>query len=214
MGMEVIKMSNNDIGEMIRRARHALGLTLEQVGDACGVGKSTVRKWETGYIRNMGRDKIALLAAVLQINPADLINTPANLIPLDDAAETIPLYDGIACGAPSLVDQQPADRIKLPTHVHAKFAVICHGSSMEPRVQEGDVVYIRPQPEVHNGQIAAVTIRDGGDAEATLKRVYQIPGGVMLSADNPAFPPMTYIGEDAACVHIEGLAVAFTRSLE
>ncbi len=57
----------------LRSRREELGLTLEQVGDACNVGKSTVRKWETGMIRNMKRDKVAMLAKVLKVNPMDII---------------------------------------------------------------------------------------------------------------------------------------------
>ena len=54
--------------------RIELGLTLEEVGDKCGVGKSTVRKWENGMINNMGRDKIALLSKALQISPLAILN--------------------------------------------------------------------------------------------------------------------------------------------
>lgn len=68
---EVIDM--NDISTRIYERRKALGLTLEQVGDAVGVGKSTVRKWETGAIENMRRDKIQKLAAVLQMTPGQLL---------------------------------------------------------------------------------------------------------------------------------------------
>lgn len=57
----------------IKKRRHELGFTLEQVGQAVGVGKSTVRKWETGHIENMKRDKIALLAEVLQISPVEFM---------------------------------------------------------------------------------------------------------------------------------------------
>lgn len=53
--------------------RKELGLTLEEVGKAVGVSKSTVAKWETGFIENMKRDKIALLAKVLDIDPIELI---------------------------------------------------------------------------------------------------------------------------------------------
>ena len=63
-----------DIGTLIKNRRQQLGLTLEQVGDRCGVGKSTVRKWEQGMIRNMGRDKISMLARVLRMDPVDLID--------------------------------------------------------------------------------------------------------------------------------------------
>lgn len=68
-------MSNENIGAMIKDKRLALGLTLEEVGDAVGVGKSTVRKWENGLIKNMGRDKVAALAKVLGLSPAKLIQS-------------------------------------------------------------------------------------------------------------------------------------------
>ncbi len=69
------------IGEMIATRRKELGLTLEEIGCAVGVGKSTVKKWESGYIANMRRDKIAALAKILQLSPAEFIgdeseNTP------------------------------------------------------------------------------------------------------------------------------------------
>ena len=60
----------------IKARRIELGLTLEEVAQAVGVGRSTVRKWETGMIRNMGRDKIAALARVLQMNPVELVPMP------------------------------------------------------------------------------------------------------------------------------------------
>ena len=63
-----------DFGVLIKNRRQQLGLTLNQVGDRCGVGKSTVRKWEQGMIRNVGRDKISLLAKVLRMDPVDLID--------------------------------------------------------------------------------------------------------------------------------------------
>lgn len=62
-----------NIGIIIRDRRKELGLTLEELGDLVGVGKSTVRKWETGYISNMKRDKIALVAKALKLNPVSLI---------------------------------------------------------------------------------------------------------------------------------------------
>lgn len=64
-----------NIGEKIRARRMELGLTLEEVGNIVGVGKSTVRKWETGMIQNMKRDKIDLLAKALQISPSEFIST-------------------------------------------------------------------------------------------------------------------------------------------
>lgn len=62
-----------ELGNIISQRRKELGLTLEAVADAVGVGKSTVRKWEKGMIKNMGRDKIAALAKVLQMDPVRFV---------------------------------------------------------------------------------------------------------------------------------------------
>ena len=64
----------NNIGKLIRDRRTELNLTLEEVGKAVGVSKSTVKKWEDGDISNMRRDKIASLSKVLRLNPVSLIN--------------------------------------------------------------------------------------------------------------------------------------------
>ena len=74
-----------EIGKKMYKRRKELGLTLEQVGEAVGVGKSTVRRWENGMIKNMGRDKISKLARVLQMSPVDFV-------PGDDAAKNEHLY--------------------------------------------------------------------------------------------------------------------------
>ena len=101
-----------DFGKMIRERRLALGLTLEQVGDFCGVGKSTVRKWENGIIQNMRRDKIAMLAAILQMDPVDLIGddvqtstTPAGI---SDDALRFALWGGDA----EQITQEQLDEVK------------------------------------------------------------------------------------------------------
>lgn len=62
-----------DIGEKMKARRLELGLSLEAVGNIVGVGKSTVRKWENGLIKNMGRDKIALVAQALRVTPGYLM---------------------------------------------------------------------------------------------------------------------------------------------
>lgn len=82
-----------DIKERIAARRKELNLTLEEVGDAVGVTKSTVRKWETGHIENMRQDKIAKLAKVLQCSPAYLMgwnDSPNSPTPLTrELVETV-----------------------------------------------------------------------------------------------------------------------------
>lgn len=69
-----------DMGEIIRNRRHELGLTLEQVGDKVGVGKSTVRKWETGHIKNIRIDNIMALSKTLDISPIDIVGDDTKLL--------------------------------------------------------------------------------------------------------------------------------------
>lgn len=73
------------------------------------------------------------------------------------------------------------------------------------RIFDGDIVYIRQQPDVENGEIAAVLI----DGEATLKRVFKHFNGVELRAENPTFKSLYYSGYEAENIKILGKAVAF-----
>lgn len=74
-----------EIANKIKSRRIELGLTLEDVAQAVGVGRSTVQRWESGLIRNMGRDKIARLATVLNMNPVEFVPMPGNEPSEDDA---------------------------------------------------------------------------------------------------------------------------------
>ena len=65
-----------EIANKIKARRIELGLTLEDVAKAVSVGRSTVQRWESGLIKNMGRDKIAALAKILQLNPVELVPMP------------------------------------------------------------------------------------------------------------------------------------------
>ena len=88
----------SDIGNLIYDRRKELGLTLEEVGNAVGVSKSTVKKWENGFISNMRRDKIEKLAKVLEISPVRIlgIKTKTYLQPNDSQfMKLINLYDSL-----------------------------------------------------------------------------------------------------------------------
>ena len=78
------------------------------------------------------------------------------------------------------------------------------------RVMDGDIVYVRQQPEVENGEIAAVLI----DGEATLKRVFYGKGTIMLQAENPTYPPMVFSGEEILDIKILGKATYFLSKVK
>lgn len=204
-----------NIGDIMRTRRQELGLTLEEVGDYVGVGKSTVRKWENGDIENMKRDKIALLSKILKLSPLTFITgeveygTPDNIIPLPKMKK-IPLLGTIACGEPILAAENIEALINADENLNADFALRCKGDSMiNARIFDGDIVYIREQPDVEDGEIAAVLIGE----EATLKRVYKYLSKVVLRPENPLYDDMIYSKEEMNEVRILGKAVAFLSAV-
>lgn len=101
----------------------------------------------------------------------------------------------------------PSD-LEVGAEIHADFALRAKGDSMTgARIQDGDIVFIRRQDTVNNGEIAAVLIDD----EAALKRIRYLPGGMtMLQAENPAYEPIFIGGEgETRVVRILGKAIAF-----
>lgn len=205
------------LASILKKRRKELGLTLLQIAEAVGVTEATVQRWESGNIKSVRYEKIGALAEVLRVTPAALMGwddtafvLPSNVTPLPQMKK-IPLVGQIACGTPILAEENITDYIDLPGHIRADFALVCKGDSMiNAGIQDGDVVYIRKQEEVENGQIAAVLV---GDEEATLKRFYHVGNKVTLNAENPLYPPMVYVDGEMEDIHVIGLAVAFTHAI-
>ena len=202
----------------LQQRRKQLGLSQRHVADLVGVSEATISRWENGQIADMKRKYIRAYADALQTT-TDFIMTgeageeaapvPAGFEPLP-AMKMVPLIGSIACGTPITAEQNIERYIGVPAAWHADFALTCHGDSMSPTIREGDIVCIRRQPEVEQGQIAAVRIGE----EATLKHFHRQGDAVMLLADNTAVcPPMIYTGPQLAEVQIEGRAVGLCRSL-
>ncbi|MCQ4735145.1 LexA family protein [Anaerotruncus colihominis] len=208
-------MSEKDMAQKIKDLRLSQNLTLEQVANEVGVGKSTVRKWETGMIANMRRDKIASLAKALHTTPAYLmgwIDEPHREITLDNLfrieTKKFPLLGNIACGEPIFANEERELYVEAGANIQADFCLRAKGDSMiGARIYDGDIVFIKQQPMVEDGEIAAVLIED----EATLKRVYydRENGVLQLFAENPQYKTMRFVGEELNQIRIIGRAVAF-----
>lgn len=206
----------NEVGERIREAREAKDMSQEELGKACGTTKQTIYKYESGVVTNVPLDRIEKIADVLGVSAAYLvgwnedIDFPSNILPMP-AVRKIPLVGTIACGTPIIAEQNIECDVDIPEHIHADFALRCKGDSMiNARIYDGDIVYIRSQPEVEHGEIAAVEI----DGEGTLKRVYIFPDQVVLQAENPLYEPRVYKGEQLADLRILGKAVGFTAQIQ
>ena len=120
----------------------------------------------------------------------------------------VPLIGAIACGDPITAMENREGEIDVPEDISCDFALQCKGNSMiGAGIHDGDAVYIRIQPEVENGQIAAVRIGD----EATLKRVYLHTDYIELRPENPDYESIIRRREEMNDVHIEGKAVGYTH---
>lgn len=141
--------------------------------------------------------------------PASSQHLPPNIIPRPRTYK-VPLIGTIACGQPILAVENADETVDVPDYIQADFALRCKGDSMiNARIFDGDIVYIHSQPEVENGQIAAVRIGE----EATLKKVYFAGRRLVLRAANPLYDDMEYEGEALEGVEILGKAVAFTSTI-
>ena len=144
----------------------------------------------------MGFDDVSMEREIEQANLSNI----KNIEPIPTMVK-VPLLGTIACGEPIL-----ADYINMPEKTKGTFALRCKGDSMiNARIFDGDIVFIREQPEVENGEIAAVLIED----EATLKRVYKTENSIELRPENPTYKPMVFYNENINNIKILGKAVGF-----
>lgn len=183
---------NDNISNKIKELRLKQNLTLEQLADKVGVGKSTVRKWETGMIENMRRDKIVLLAKALHVTPEYLLGWNENKEQASVQGVKIPVLGRVVAGIPIDAVEEILDYEEISPEIASQgdfFALQVKGNSMEPRIADGDVVIVRKQADVDSGEIAIVLVN--GD-DATIKKVQKFNGGINLIPTNPAYPVLTY----------------------
>ncbi len=204
------------IAENIKRIRQEHGLSQAELGRIAGVSDKAVSTWELGIkTPRMGAvEKMSVYFGIPKSAIVDDVQPAPQPIPpgFDPPPRMykVPLIGSIACGTPILAQQNIDGHVDVPEDIRCDFSLVCHGDSMvDAGIHDKDVVYIRSQPEVENGEIAAVRIGE----EATLKRVYYQPGTLTLVAANAAYAPMIYAGQELEEVRIEGKAVGWTHWL-
>ena len=197
----------------MKQLRELKGLNMREAARQLSMPYTTYVNYEKGVrepnsetlidIANFYETSIDYLVGKVNDNG---IAAPSNIFPMPKTYK-VPLIGTIACGEPILAAENIEGDVSVPEHVKADFALRCKGDSMiNARIFDGDIVYIRHQPTVNDGEIAAVLIDD----EATLKRVHIFPDHISLEPENPQFRPFVYWEEEMNSVHIIGKAVAFT----
>ena len=154
---------------------------------------------------------IQLLADYFNVQISDfLTDEETNIMAIPQMVKK-PRLGVIACGEPILAAENIDDYDLVPENINCDFTLLCKGDSMiNARINDGDIVYIREQPQVENGEIAAVLI----DNEATLKRVYIYKDKVVLQPENTKYSPMVYSKEEMNEIRILGKAVGFTSLIQ
>lgn len=196
------------------------GFRAADLSKRTGLSKARISQYVNGKFVPKS-DAIILMAEALRVSelwlmgksdemdaqPARVkIPCPENIAPLSLCR--YPILGEIACGLPILAEEDLDGGYVTAAETTADFCLTAKGDSMiGARIYDGDEVFIQQTDMVNNGEIAAVVV----DNEATLKRVYYYPEDekLILTAENPAFAPMVFVGEELADIRILGRAVAF-----
>lgn len=204
------------IGKRIKEIRISKNITQDELALKIGTTKQTIYKYENEIVTNIPSQKIELISNALNTTPDylmgwsdkstdDLYSIP-RINPISKTYKR-PRLGTIACGEPILAEENIETYDDIPDNIKCDFTLVCKGDSMiNARINDGDIVYIKQQSQVDNGEIAAVLI----DNEATLKRVYIYEDKVVLQPENTKYPPFVYTKEEMNNIRILGKAVGFT----
>ena len=186
------------LGERIKEERLKKDVSQATIAELCCVSQQAVGKWEKESA-SPSLETLQVLADYFGVT-VDYLLCRDNKKTLSENGERkgvrIPVYGRIAAGIPISAIQEIIDYEEIPEDMlqHGEYiALKVKGDSMEPRIADGDVVIIRVQETVENGEVAAVYV-NGNDV--TLKRLRKENNGIWLIGNNPAFQPIFYSRKD------------------
>lgn len=191
------------------------------VAKGAKVTKSTFSDWKAGrYVPK--HEKLKKIADFLNVSIEYLSTGEEKKKEYDNISNIykvekriLPMLGEIACGEPKYTNEDRESYIMAGTNIDADFCLKAKGDSMvNARILDGDIVFIKQQDIVENGEIAAVVVNN--DSEATLKRFfyYQEKSLLILKPENPAYEDQIYQGEELNQVHVLGKAIAFQSDVK
>ncbi|MCL2140301.1 MAG: helix-turn-helix domain-containing protein [Dehalococcoidia bacterium] len=200
----------NSFGANLRRIREEQGLTQEGLATKLETSKQVISRYENDH-RSPKVSVVAEYAKKLGVSLSRLTGTIErdiysfpNIHPI--STQRFKVLGSIACGEPTYAEEELESYIELNTNIQADFILRAKGDSMIGlRINDGDIVFIREQPQVEQGEVAAVCIGD----EATLKRFYQYGNIVLLQSANPSYEDIEVNLDEVTDFRILGKAIAF-----
>lgn len=190
-------------------------LNKNQLASQTGIPVSTVYGWYKKGYEGITLPTITKLADFFGCTIEFLVNgtdnnayasIPSSVKPISEIRSCrVPLIGSVAAGQPILAEEDYETYVDAPSK--ADYALRVEGDSMEPGFLDGDIIYIKQQDDVNDGQIAVVLMDD----TAALKHVYHIPNGLTLTSDNPKYSPMVMTYDKYDVIRILGIVVGYTR---
>ena len=192
------------VGERLEELMRLRGVRASELSRSAGVQQQTLYSILQRRSSRVAPDTLRKLAEALDC-PVSYFYDEFPLLPV--RRKSVPLVGDVAAGEPIFRegDEEAVDDLGGDSD----YALRVAGDSMAPRIQMGDIVFVKKQPDVPDGRIAVVIV----DGEATLKRVYHVAGGVQLVSDNPDYGPMLFTRENSDSIRILGAAVSIRRDL-
>lgn len=180
-------------GSYLKARRKKLGLTLEELAGRVGVTRQTLSRYENGVISNIPMDKIERLAEAMHTTPAELLGWQNNDFQEYHPNQRVPILGRISAGLPLYAEEQVEGYIWVEVSSAGEyFSLRVKGDSMNAaHIFEGNLLIVRKQDIVENGEIAVVMIDDN---DATVKRFHRQGNIVTLmpQSTNPEHLPQIY----------------------
>lgn len=171
------------VGERIKLRRQELGMSVDDLALKLGKNRATVYRYESDEIENLPINVIEPLSQILNVSPAYLMGWKNE----KRESRSVPLVGTIAAGTPILAEQNIEDYFSLDSSIKADFALRIKGDSMVGAgIFPNDIVFIKQQCELENGEIGAILIEN----EATLKKFYKEGNTIVLQPENDIYKPI------------------------
>ena len=181
------------IGRNINDLLLSKGKTQQDLADFLGVNKSTVSNWVNG-VRTPRMDKVDMIAKYFHVDRFEILDDRTKSY--GKYAVSIPVFARVAAGIPLEASEEIVDREEIPekwTQLGEYYGLRIRGDSMQPRIEEGDVVIVRKQSTADDGQ-TVIAIVNGNDAVCKKLKVYK--DGIALVSNNPIYAPMYFSASD------------------
>lgn len=176
----------------LKEARKAANMTQIDVAKYIGLSQPQYSAWENGRSK-IDNISLSRLATLFGVTSDYLLGKEARP---ESVSVSVPVLGEVAAGLPMMAEENIVDYEEVDPAMAAGgelFGLRIKGSSMEPRIKEGDVVIVRKQEDVDTGDVAVVLVN--GDS-ATVKRIKKETNGITLIPNNPAYDPKYYSNED------------------